>query len=193
MEHDAMSKTIKQDHLEISREKQRLKYEIEKVEDYKEEISTLKTELKEQKSRQSKLQSESDSSFKEHFQLKEQLRIVSEGAKRDYEQSVNSLQRFKSMESETKSMKNVQENLNNTLNQVKSENSIIIQGLKSNLELKEREITRMSSELKEKNMSTQSILEKEKENTGYKTSLMENTIMELKKDLNNTKKEYGFV
>jgi hypothetical protein len=47
MEHDAMSKTIKQDHLEISREKQRLKYEIEKVEDYKEEISTLKTELKE--------------------------------------------------------------------------------------------------------------------------------------------------
>lgn len=193
MEHDAMSKTIKQDHLEISREKQRLKYEIEKVEDYKEEISTLKTELKEQKSRQSKLQSESDSSFKEHFQLKEQLRIVSEGAKRDYEQSVNSLQRFKSMESETKSMKNVQENLNNTLNQVKSENSIIIQGLKSNLELKEREITRMSSELKEKNMSTQSILEKEKENTGYKTSLMENTIMELKKDLNTTKKEYGFV
>jgi len=139
------------------------------------------------------LQSESDSSFKEHFQLKEQLRIVSEGAKRDYEQSVNSLQRFKSMESETKSMKNVQENLNNTLNQVKSENSIIIQGLKSNLELKEREITRMSSELKEKNMSTQSILEKEKENTGYKTSLMENTIMELKKDLNTTKKEYGFV
>lgn len=111
------------------------------------------------------MQSESDSSFKEHFQLKEQLRIVSEGAKRDYEQSVNSLQRFKTMESETKSIKNVQENLNNTLNQVKSENSIIIQGLKSNLELKEREITRMSSELKEKNMSTQSILEKEKENT----------------------------
>lgn len=59
----------------------------------------------------------------------------------------------------------MQENLNTTLNQVKSENSIIIQGLKSNLELKERELSRLSSELKEKNMSTQSILEKEKENS----------------------------
>lgn len=51
MEHDAMSKSIKQDHLAISREKERLKYELDKVEDYKEEISTLKSELKEYKSR----------------------------------------------------------------------------------------------------------------------------------------------
>jgi len=62
---------------------------------------------------------------------------------------------------------------------VKSENSIIIQGLKSNLELKERELNRMSTEIKEKNMSTMSVLEKERENT----------IGELKKNLNTTKRE----
>jgi len=47
----------------------------------------------------------------------------------------------------------------------------------------------MASEIKEKNMSTMSVLEKERENTSYKTSLMENTISELKKDLNTTKRE----
>lgn len=184
-----MSKSIRQDHLEMAREKDRLKYELEKVDDYRSEILTLKSELNEYKGRYSKLQSESDSSFKEHFQLKEQLRIVSEGAKRDYEQSCTSLQRFKSLDNENKQLKSIQDNLSNTLNQVKSENSIIIQGLKSNLELKERELNRMSTEIKEKNMSTMSVLDKERENSSYKTSLMENTISELKKDLGTTKRE----
>jgi len=139
------------------------------------------------------LQNESDSSFKDHFQLKEQLRIVSEGAKRDYEQSVTSIQRHKGLENENKQLKGIQDNLSNTLNQVKSENSIIIQGLKSNLDLKERELSRLSEDLKDKNMTTKQILEKEKENTSYKSSLMESTISELKKDLNTTKREYGIV
>lgn len=97
------------------------------------------------------------------------------------------------MENENKQLKSIQDNLSNTLNQVKSENSIIIQGLKSNLELKERELNRLTTEIKEKNMSTMSVLEKERENTSYKTSLMENTISELKKDLNTTKREYQLV
>jgi len=93
------------------------------------------------------------------------------------------------LDNENKQLKSIQDNLSNTLNQVKSENSIIIQGLKSNLELKERELNRMSTEIKEKNMSRMSVLEKERENTSYKTSLMENTIGELKKNLNTTKRE----
>lgn len=83
LEHESLSKGIKQDSLEMKREKENLKMEVERVQDYKDELKMLKEELREYKSRYTKLQNESDSTFKDQFQLKEQLRIVSDGARRD--------------------------------------------------------------------------------------------------------------
>jgi len=46
LEHESISKSIKQDNLEIKREKHNLQMELEKIDDYKIEIRQLKDELK---------------------------------------------------------------------------------------------------------------------------------------------------
>lgn len=83
IEHESMTKSVRADTNELKREKDHLKLELERVQDYRDEIKMLKDELRETKERYSKLQNESDSAFKDQFQLKEQLRIVSDGARRD--------------------------------------------------------------------------------------------------------------
>jgi len=67
---------------------------------------------------------------------------VSEGAKRDYEQSVDYMNRCKSVENENKQLRNIQESLSGTLSKVKTEHELIIQSLRGNLELKDKELTR---------------------------------------------------
>jgi len=52
------------------------------------------------------------------------------------------MNRAKSVENENKQMRTIQESLNSTLNKVKTENELIIQSLKNNLEMKEKEVNR---------------------------------------------------
>lgn len=94
------------------------------------------------------------------------------------------------METENKHFRDINDNLSVTLNKVKTENEVIINGLKSNLDMKEKEIHRIFDELKNKNNSTTSILEKEKENTMYKINLMQDTINELKGQMFKKTKEF---
>lgn len=100
------------------------------------------------------------------------------------------MQKYKTMETENKHFRDINDNLSVTLNKVKTENEVIINGLKSNLDMKEKEIHRIFDELKNKNNSTTSILEKEKENTMYKINLMQDTINELKGQMFKKTKEF---
>jgi len=52
------------------------------------------------------------------------------------------MNRSKSVENENKQMRNIQESLNSTLHKVKTENELIIQSLKNNLEMKEKDANR---------------------------------------------------
>jgi len=100
------------------------------------------------------------------------------------------MQKLKSYEHENKQLKDIQENLNSTLNRVKSENENIINNLKLNLSHKETEYKRLSEELQDKNHSTKNILDKEKENSEFKATLMQNTLNDFKQEVARKSKEH---
>lgn len=70
------------------------------------------------------------------------------------------------------------------------ENESIIENLKHTLKTKEQDLTRMQSELKDKNNTTQSILSKEKENNEFKTTLMQQSIHELRSEVEKKTREF---
>jgi len=98
---------------------------------------------------------------------------------------------LKTYENENKTLKNINESLSTTLNQLKIEQSTMIDNLKGQVTLKDKDLNRVYNELQDKNKSIDKVLEKERENIEYKVQIMQNTIDQLKNDLMNKTSNYN--
>lgn len=98
---------------------------------------------------------------------------------------------MKTYENENKTLKNINESLSTTLNQLKIEQSTMIDNLKGQVTLKDKDLNRVYNELQDKNKSIDKVLEKERENIEYKVQIMQNTIDQLKNDLMNKTSNYN--